>query len=71
MLQQALAKLVNDDQYRTQVKYDPHRFTSDFRLSDAELNILMAIGNVDGNALNRRKMFAGGCSCSSGGRFPG
>jgi hypothetical protein len=70
MLQQALAKLVNDDQYRTQVKYDPHRITNDFQLTHAELNILKAIGKVDGNALNRRKMFAGGCSCSSGGRFP-
>jgi Chaperone of endosialidase len=65
-LQQALAKLVNDEQYRTQVKNDPQRITNDFRLTHAELNILMAIGNVDGNALNRRKMPGGGCSCSGG-----
>jgi endosialidase-like protein len=66
-LQQALAKLVNDEQYRTQVKNDPQRITKDFRLTHAELNILMAIGNVDGNALNRHEMLAGGCSSSSGG----
>jgi hypothetical protein len=65
-LQQALAKLVNDEQYRKQVKNDPHRVTNDFRLSHAELNILMAIGNADGKAFNRRKMLAGGCSCSGG-----
>jgi hypothetical protein len=65
-LQQALAKLVSDEQYRKQVKNDPQRITNDFQLSHAELNILMAIGNVDGNALNRRKMLAGGCSCSGG-----
>ena len=64
-LEQAIAKLVNDEQYRRQVKNDPQRITSDFRLTPAELNILMALGNSDGTALIRRKTPGGGCSSST------
>jgi hypothetical protein len=65
-LEQALAKLVNDEQYRRQVKNDPQRITSDFRLTHAELNILLAVGNIEGSALIRRKTPGGGSSSSSG-----
>ena len=63
-LERALAKLINDERYRKQVNNDPQRITNDFRLTHAELNILMAVGNIDGNALMRRKMPGGGCSSS-------
>ena len=64
--QQALAKLLDDEQYRRQVNNDPQRIVNDFRLTDAELSILTALGRIDRTAFSRRKMAAGGCSCSSG-----
>jgi Chaperone of endosialidase len=66
--QQALAKLIDDEQYRTQIVHDPQRIVNDFRLTHAELSILTALGRIDRTALSRRRMAAGGCSCSSGTR---
>ena len=67
--QAALAKLIDDGQYRRQVADDPQRIVSDFELSGADLRMLMSIGRTAGST-GRRAHMAGGCSCSSGGRDP-
>jgi hypothetical protein len=60
--QAALAKLIDDGQYRGQVTKDPQRIISDFELSGADLRMLMSIGRPEGPA--RARTLAGGCSCS-------
>jgi hypothetical protein len=60
--QAALAKLIDDGQYRRQVANDPQRIVSDFELSGADLRMLMSIGRPEG--LARARTLAGGCSCS-------
>jgi hypothetical protein len=61
--QEALAKLIDDEQYRREVNIDPQRITNDFRFTGAELNMLLAFGKTDGDARIRRRM-PGGCSSS-------
>ena len=61
--QEALAKLIDDEQYRSEVNNDPQRMTNDFRFTGAELNMLLAFGKADGEARIRRRM-PGGCSSS-------
>jgi len=63
--QAALTKLVDDERYRKQVTSDPQRIASDFQLTDAELGMLMAVGQTAGPA-GRRAKTPGGCSCSGG-----
>jgi hypothetical protein len=68
--QAALRKLVDDEQYREQVKIDPQRITSDFQFTDAELSLLMTLGqtaNDDLAAGTRARMALASSSSSSGG----
>jgi Chaperone of endosialidase len=65
-IQAALARFVDDEQYRKLVANDPQRIASDFHLTGAELDVLNALGRTDGAGVARARM-AGGCSCSSGG----
>jgi hypothetical protein len=44
--QQALAKLVNDKDYRSKVEGDPSALKSDFALDDSELEVLARVGAV-------------------------
>jgi Chaperone of endosialidase len=59
-------KFIDDEQYRRQVANDPQRIASDFKLTGAELDVLMAVGRTDGVGRARAKMPGGGCSCTSG-----
>jgi hypothetical protein len=61
--QEALAKLIGDEQYRSAVNNSPQRITNDFRFTGAELNMLLAFGKADGGARIRHRM-PGGCSSS-------
>jgi hypothetical protein len=59
--QAALAKLIDDGQYRWQATKDPQRIVSDFELTRAELHMLMSLGRAEGPV---RAGMAGGCSSS-------
>jgi Chaperone of endosialidase len=63
--QAALAKFVDDEQYRKLVVSDPQRIASDFRLAGVELDMLNALGRTD-RASRARAGMPGGCSCSGG-----
>jgi hypothetical protein len=64
-IQAALAKFIDDKQYRKLVVSDPQRIASDFHLTGAELDMLNALGRTDGVGRARAGM-PGGCSCSGG-----
>ncbi len=59
----ALAKLIHDEQYRSQATTNPQRIVSDFELTDADLRMLMSIGRTEGR-VRAAKTPGGGC-CSS------
>jgi hypothetical protein len=65
----ALSKLLDDDQYRDEVKNDPRRIVSDFQFTDAELGMLVAIGQTAGgdSAAGMQARMVCASSCSSGG----
>ncbi|MDX6649705.1 MAG: hypothetical protein QOJ97_1656 [Solirubrobacteraceae bacterium] len=48
--QQALAKLVNDASFRSQVENDPSVLKSEFSLDDGELQVLSSVGQAAGGA---------------------
>jgi hypothetical protein len=48
--QQALAKLVNDASFRSQVENDPSVLTNEFSLDDGELQVLSSVGEAAGGA---------------------
>ena len=67
--QATLRKVVDDEQYRQQVKIDPQRITSDFQFTGPELTMLVAVGQTANDDLaggTRARMALG--SCSSCGR---
>ncbi len=67
--QATLRKLVDNEQYRERVKIDPHRITSDFQFTGAELSLLMALGRTadDASAAAARAGMVCASSSSSGG----
>jgi len=62
--QAALTKLIDDEQYRSQVTKNPQRIVSDFGLTGTDLRTLMSIGRSEEAV--RAKTPGGGCSCSQG-----
>ncbi len=67
--QAVLNKLVDDEQYREQVKVNPQRIISDFQFTDAELSLLVTLGQTanDDLAAGSHARMALASSSSSGG----
>ena len=68
--QATLRKVVDDEQYREQVKNDPRRIADDFQFTGPELSMLVAVGQTANDDLaggTRARMALASSSCCSGG----